>query len=86
MQLILCLMVSQLIYCKAWIFRAHELFVFCPVKLFATWIFREWGNITYSEKNYHFIYGRNIGYSAITQTPLSVNHYSSCLFGFKVKR
>ena len=64
-------------YCKACIFRVHVLFAFCRVKLFATWIFREWANITHSVKNEHFIDGRNIAYSAIIQTPLSVNHYSS---------
>ena len=35
-------------YCKGWIFSAHELFLFCRVKLFATWIFREWAIITHS--------------------------------------
>ena len=58
--------INILLYCKACIFRVHVLFAFCRVKLFATWIFREWANITYSvKKKEHFIDGRNIGYSAI---------------------
>ena len=35
-------------YCKPWIFRAHELFAFCRVQIFATWIFSDWTHIMHN--------------------------------------
>ena len=35
-------------YCKPWIFLAHELFAFCRVKIFATWIFSDWTHIMHN--------------------------------------